>query len=114
MGVRLQLDPDSIAAAGGVLAGIAQRMADDVAVLESTVHGPGAPWGDDESGSAFAVAYQSVLGHALGALGSYVQQMGDAALNLAVQARALADTDAESASALSAAGLSASGLVSGP
>ena len=98
--VRLQLDPDSVAAAGGALAGVAQRMADDVAVLENTVHGAGDPWGDDEGGSAFALAYQAVLGHALGALGSYVQQMGDAALTLAAQAREMAAADTESAAAL--------------
>ncbi|MEU4420036.1 hypothetical protein AB0F81_05385 [Actinoplanes sp. NPDC024001] len=100
--VRLHLDAQTVAAAGGALAGIAQRMADDVALLENTVHGPGNPWGDDESGTAFAVAYQAVLGHALTALGSYVQQVGDAALTLAVQARALTGTDAESAAALAA------------
>ena len=104
MGVRAKIcglsTPDTVAAAGGALAGIAQRMADDVAELETTVHGAGNPWGDDESGTAFAVAYQSILGQALGALGSYVQQVGDAALNLAAQARAMADTDAETAASL--------------
>jgi hypothetical protein len=95
--VRLRLAPESVAAAGGTLAGIAQRMADDVAVLENTVHGAAHPWGDDESGSTFAVAYSSILGHALAALGSYVQQVGDAALTLAVQARSMAGTDADAA-----------------
>ncbi|WP_229067764.1 hypothetical protein [Actinoplanes sp. DH11] len=103
MSVRLHLDPAAIAAAGSTLAGVAQRMAADVAELESTVAGPGNPWGDDESGSAFAVAYQAVLGHALGALGSYVQQMGDAALSLTLQARAVESADAEAAASLRSA-----------
>lgn len=102
MSVRVQLDPDSVAAAGGALAGVAQRMADDVAVLETTVHGAAHPWGEDESGTVFAVAYQSVLGHALRALGSYVQQMGDAALTLSMQARAMAQIDTDAAAALTA------------
>ncbi|MEU4691748.1 hypothetical protein [Actinoplanes sp. NPDC023714] len=97
MNVRMHLDPDAVAATGSTLAGIAQRMAEDVAVLDATVAGPGNPWGADESGSAFAVAYQAILGHALGALGSYVSQMGDAALGLTMQARSIAAADSSSA-----------------
>ena len=101
MNVQMRLDPDAVAATGSTLAGIAQRMASDVSELEGTVTGAASPWGEDESGSAFAVAYQAILGHALGALGSYVQQMGDAALSLTLQARAVAAADASAASALS-------------
>ena len=93
MNVRLNVDPANVAAAGSTLAGVAQRMADDVAVLASTVTGAGNPWGDDASGSVFALAYQAVLGHALQALGSHVQQMGEAALDLHLQARAIASAD---------------------
>ncbi|BBH65122.1 hypothetical protein ACTI_18070 [Actinoplanes sp. OR16] len=99
MNVRLHLDPDAVAATGSTLAGIAQRMASDVSLLEGTVAGAGNPWGADESGSAFALAYQAVLGHALGALGSYVSQMGDAAVALTMQARAVVTADSDSASA---------------
>ena len=100
--VRLKLDPESVAASGRALAGIAQRMADDVTALESTVAGPDNPWGGDESGSVFALAYQGVLGHALQALGTYVREMGEAALTLTAQARAIAATDAFSAASLAA------------
>lgn len=100
--VRLHLDPQSVAATGRTLAGVAQRMAADVAELEATVAGPASPWGEDETGSAFAAAYQAVLGHALGALGSYVQQMGDAALALTLQARAVTAADQAAASEISA------------
>jgi hypothetical protein len=102
MSVRLNLDPEIVAAAGSALAGVAQRMADDVAVLEGTVAGPGSPWGDDESGGVFAVAYQAVLGHALQALGSHVQQIGEAAIGLYAHASAIASTDAAAAAELSA------------
>ncbi|GAA0438796.1 hypothetical protein Aca07nite_49870 [Actinoplanes capillaceus] len=102
MSERIRLDPEAVASSGRALAGIAQRMADDVAVLETTVAGPGNPWGGDESGGVFAVAYQAVLGHALQALGSHVQQMGEAALTLTEQARAVAATDASAAAALRA------------
>lgn len=96
--VGLRMDPESVAAAGSTLASVAQRMADDVAALETTVLGH--PWGGDETETAFAVAYQAVLGHALTALGSHVQQVGEAALTLAEQARAVAAVDSEAAAAL--------------
>jgi hypothetical protein len=100
MNVRVKLDPQIVAAAGSALAGIAQRMADDLGALETTVAGPDSPWGADESGSMFALAYQSVLGHALQALGSHVQQLGEAALDLHTQARSIAAVDAEAAAGL--------------
>ena len=100
--VRVHLDPDAMASVGSTLAGVAQRMADDVAALETTVTGPGNPWGDDESGTTFAVLYQAVLGQALGALGSYVQQVGEAALTLTGQAREMAAIDASAAEGFSA------------
>jgi nicotinamide mononucleotide (NMN) deamidase PncC len=104
MNVRVKADPQALAAAGSALAGIAQRMADDVAALETTVAGPAGPWGDDENGSVFALAYQAVLGHALQALGSHVQQIGEAAIALHTQARAIAAVDDEAAAGLHAAG----------
>jgi hypothetical protein len=103
MNARLNLDPVNVAAAGSALAGVAQRMADDVAVLETTVTGAGNPWGDDDSGSVFALAYQAVLGHALQALGSYVQQMGEAAVDLHRHARAIASADLAGAADLTGA-----------
>ncbi|BAL93018.1 hypothetical protein AMIS_77980 [Actinoplanes missouriensis 431] len=105
MNVQMRMDPDAVAATGSTLAGIAQRMASDVAELDATVAGPANPWGEDESGSAFALAYQAILGHALGALGSYVQQMGDAAVSLTMQARAVATADLTAASEFSPGGL---------
>ncbi|MEU8657257.1 hypothetical protein [Actinoplanes philippinensis] len=98
----MRTDPQTMAAAGSALAGIAQRMADDIAALENTVAGPASPWGDDENGSVFALAYQAVLGHALQALGSHVQQIGEAALGLHTQARAITGTDAEAAAGITA------------
>lgn len=93
MSVRLSIDPESLAGSGRALASVAQRMADDLAVLETTVHGTGNPWGTDENGSVFAVAYQAVLGHALQALGTYVQEMGEAAVTLTATAHAVAAND---------------------
>ncbi len=101
--MRVRVDPDAMASVGSTLAGVAQRMADDVAALEITVTGPGNPWGEDESGTAFAVLYQAVLGQALGALGSYVEQVGEAAVTLTTQAREMAAIDADAAAGISLA-----------
>ncbi|WP_430781295.1 hypothetical protein [Actinoplanes sp. G11-F43] len=88
MSVRLSIDPDSLAGSGRTLAAVAQRMADDLALLETTVHRPALP-GD----SLFGVAYQAVLGHALQTLGTYVQEMGEAAITLTETARAVVAND---------------------
>lgn len=100
MSVRVKLDPQAVAAAGSALAGITRQMAEDLTVLANTVTGPGNPWGADQNGSAFALAYQAVLGHALQSLGSHVQQLGEAALDLHLQARTVAAVDDEAAAGL--------------
>jgi hypothetical protein len=99
---QLRIDPESVAAAGRELAGVAQRMADDVARLESTVGGSSNPWGGDEAGGVFAVAYRAVVVTAMDAFGSYTEQVGFAAANLVMEARAVSAADADSAAALAA------------
>ncbi|WIM98507.1 hypothetical protein ACTOB_002108 [Actinoplanes oblitus] len=104
---RLRLDPESVAAAGRDLAGVAQRMADDVARLEREVGGSSNPWGGDEAGGVFAVAYRAVVATALDALGSYTEQVGFAATSLVMEARAVAAEDAAAALSLSGGALGA-------
>jgi hypothetical protein len=103
---QLRVDPETVAAAGRDLAGVAQRMADDVASLESVVGGS-SPWGGDETGGVFAIAYRAVVDTALDALGSYTEQVGFAAATLVMQARSITAADAENADSLYAAGGSA-------
>ncbi|GAA4600861.1 hypothetical protein BJY16_003685 [Actinoplanes octamycinicus] len=97
---QLRLDPESVAAAGRELAGVAQRMADDVTRLEREVGGPAGPWGGDEAGGVFAIAYRAVVVTALDALGSYTEQVGFAAATLVMEARAVAAEDAADALSL--------------
>ena len=101
---RLSLDPDSVAAAGRDLAGVASRMLDETAALESAVTGSGSPWGGDEAGSVFALAYQAVVGEAFEAFASYTEQVGFAAATLVMQARTAAGTDEANAADLYDAG----------
>lgn len=97
---QLRVDPDNIAAAGRDLAAIAQRMADDVASLETAVGASSDPWGADETGSMFALAYRAVRDIAIDAMGSYTEQVGFAAATLVMQARSVEAADAEGASSL--------------
>ncbi|GLW27429.1 hypothetical protein [Actinoplanes regularis] len=113
-GPLLRIDPESVAAAGRDLAGVAQRMADDVAELETVVGGASGPWGGDEAGSVFALAYRAVVDVALEALGSYTEQVGFAAATLVLQARTVAAEDAENAVSLYAASGTAPSVATGP
>ncbi len=97
---QLRIDPESVATAGRNLAGIAQRMADDVSSLATAVGAASDPWGGDETGSTFALAYRAVRDIALDAMDSYTEQVGFAAATLVVQARSVAAADAAHASSL--------------
>ncbi|MFC3990914.1 hypothetical protein [Actinoplanes siamensis] len=104
MSGRLRIDPDSVAAAGRDLAGVARRMADDLGTLETAVGASSSPWGADEAGSVFGLAYRAAADLALEAIGSYTEQVGFAAATLIVQARSVVAEDAAAASDLYAAG----------
>ncbi|MEV6342862.1 hypothetical protein [Actinoplanes sp. NPDC051851] len=98
----LAVDPESMADAGRDLAGVAQRIADDTAALAAEVAVSGL--GDGLLGAVYSV----VLAKALDAFDSYAEQVGFAAANLVVQARAIAETDEANAAGLSGAALGAS------
>ena len=60
------------------------------------------PWGADEPGSLFGMAYLEVLGHALGVYGSHVDQLTEAAQGLAAWAASSVEADRRSEAALRA------------
>ncbi|BCY07061.1 hypothetical protein [Actinoplanes sp. L3-i22] len=101
---RLRLDPEHVAAAGRNLAGIAQRMADDLTTLEAAVGAGSDPWGTDETGSVFALAYRAVRDVALDAMGSYTEQVGFAATTLVMLAGSVVDSDEAGAADIYGAG----------
>lgn len=97
---QLRADPESMASAARDLAGVARRMADDVASLETAVGAASDPWGTDETGSVFALAYRAVRDIALDSMASYTEQVGYAAATLVLHARSVATEDASAASSL--------------
>jgi hypothetical protein len=82
--------------AGSQLGQLAEQMASELGQLQATVTGSGNPWGGDEQGTVFAQVYGLVLGKALQALGSYVDQVGYAGYGLMREAQAYGQTDAGS------------------
>ena len=100
----MRIDPESLTAASARLAGLAGQMADEAATLEAAVTGSGNPWGGDETGTLFSGLYTAVLGNALQALGSYIEQVGYAAGGLSMQAKSVVESDTTAAGRVQDAG----------
>lgn len=100
----MRIDPESLTAASARLAGLAGQMADEAAALEAAVTGSGNPWGGDETGTLFSGLYTAVLGNALQALGSYIEQVGYAAGGLSMQAKSVVESDTTAAGRVQDAG----------
>jgi uncharacterized protein YukE len=101
---QIDIRPESLSAAGSSLAQTGAQMADAVTGLQAAVTGSGNPWGGDEAGTMFSAVYAVVLGNALDALGSYVEQVGYAAVALSRQAREVAAADENAAGQITSAG----------
>jgi hypothetical protein len=82
----MTVTPETMAQDGQTLIGVADDMASGLSGLQGTVQGDGNPWGSDEQGSLFGVAYQLVLGKAFEAITSHVEQVGYAGQALVAQA----------------------------
>ena len=102
-GGQIDIQPESLEAAGRTLAQVAQQMADAVANLQTAVTASN-PWGGDETGTLFSAVYNEVLGQALTGLTSYVEQTGYAAAALVQQASEAVETDDAAASQITDAG----------
>lgn len=89
----LDVKPESLQGAGSHLTTLAQDMITGLQQLQSTVTGSGNPWGGDEQGSLFAGLYGLVLGKAMEAIGSHVQQVGQAGVGLTQQAELMSRTE---------------------
>jgi uncharacterized protein YukE len=101
---QIDIRPESLSAAASSLARTGQEMADAVTGLQAAVTGSGNPWGGDEAGTMFSAVYGLVLGNALEALSSYVEQVGFAAMALSQQAREVAAADEDAAGRITGAG----------
>jgi hypothetical protein len=82
MGGTVDITPESLQGAGSHLTELAQQMMTGLQGLQNTVTGSGNPWGGDEQGTLFSGLYGLVLGKAMEAIGSHVQQVGQAGVGL--------------------------------
>ncbi|HEY3631744.1 MAG TPA: hypothetical protein VGL21_12625 [Jatrophihabitantaceae bacterium] len=85
--------PESLTGAGTHLTELGQQMMTGLQGLLDTVTGSGNPWGGDEQGTLFAGIYGLVLGKAIEAIGSHVQQVGQAGAGLTQQAELMSKTE---------------------
>lgn len=93
------IDPDSLAGSAQALAGTADDVADGLDELQRTVT-TDSPWGADEPGTIFGMAYTAVLGHAVEAYGTHVEQLVFAAEGLMQMAERMSAADLSSAQGL--------------
>jgi hypothetical protein len=101
-GDQLHVDPETIRQDGTQLTRLAGEMASELRQLQATVTGSGNPWGADQQGDMFAQLYGAVLGKALEALGSYVEQVGHAGAGLTRQAESYLHTEGSNTDGMAA------------
>jgi hypothetical protein len=86
------IDPDQLANAGTAIGQCTEQLGTSLDSLQATVTTDN-PWGSDEPGSIFGMAYVEVLGRALQVYGSHVQQLGMAAQGLYDWADSITQTE---------------------
>jgi hypothetical protein len=89
-----EVDPAQLAKSARALSVSADDMAAQLADLKATVTA-GNPWGQDEQGSLFGLAYGEVLQQAIEVYDSHVDQLMYAAENLATWAEKFELTEAD-------------------
>lgn len=87
-------DPDVLAAAAQSVDRSVQSLASSLQGLQATVTSQN-PWGADEPGTIFGMAYSVVLNHALETISSHVEMLADARDGLGVWANTLVEVDAQ-------------------
>jgi hypothetical protein len=92
----MRVDPADLESVGRAIGRCADDLMTGLQQLERTVTS-NSPWGADEPGSLFGMAYTEVLGHAMDVYGSHVQQLADAAQRLSAWATTTAQVDAGNA-----------------
>jgi hypothetical protein len=95
--------PDELSTAGNAIGGCAEDLGAGLQSLQATVTTDN-PWGNDEPGSLFGMAYVAVLSHALEAIGTHVEQLVVAADGLASWAASVAQTESDNADGFTALG----------
>jgi hypothetical protein len=88
----MHVDPDDLTSAAQRLGQVGKQLGSGLESLQATVTTEN-PWGSDEPGSLFGMAYVEVLDHALEVLGSHVGQLFAAADGLGEWADGLHQTE---------------------
>jgi len=89
---RVREDFDSIAQGAVQVGRAADDFSDGLQQLQATVTSE-SPWGADEPGTVFGMAYTALLGHALETFGSHLELLVAAAEKLAVWAEQSSTTE---------------------
>ncbi|MFI7221433.1 WXG100 family type VII secretion target [Micromonospora maritima] len=93
----IEVDVVTLRAAARTIRGGGERLTGEVQRLQGTVSGSGNPWGGDEAGTVFGMAYTEVLQHALDAYASMADQLMDVAERLDTVATDHERTDMDNA-----------------
>ncbi len=78
---EIRVDPEKLAGTARAIGQCAEDLDTSLQSLQATITTDN-PWGHDEQGSLFGLAYLEVLSHALDVLGSHAGQLGYAAEGL--------------------------------
>ena len=101
----IEVDVTALRSAAQTIGATGERLDGQVQQLQGTVTGSASPWGADEPGSVFGMAYAEVVQHALDVYASMADQLLDVADKLATGADAHECTDLDTAALFTRMGL---------
>lgn len=93
----IEVDVAALRSAAQTIGGGGERLGAQVQQLQVTFNGAGNPWGGDEPGTVFGMAYVEVVQHALDVYASMAEQLLDVADGLATSADNHELTDSDNA-----------------
>lgn len=88
----IAINPDTLAQAAQGVGAATQDVGTQLTALQATLTSH-SPWGADEQGTIFGSVYCAVLGHALEAMGSHYEKLGEGANGLAAWGQQMAVTE---------------------
>jgi hypothetical protein len=91
-GQGFAVDPDQLTGTGSAVDSCAQQLSTALQGLQTTITSQN-PWGADDPGTVFGMAYTMVLKTAMDVYASHVEQLGGAAQRLAQWAQSVQSVD---------------------
>jgi hypothetical protein len=86
------VEPDRLAAAAQGLQGVGESLYSAITDVATTLTSA-SPWGGDDAGTVFGMAYGALLGHALEAMQSHVEKVFVSAQGVMSMAQAYGGTE---------------------